>query len=529
MTKARPLRPRPVVLCVLDGWGHRAEREDNAIAAADTPVYDRLMARSPHALIHAAALDVGLPQGQMGNSEVGHMNLGAGRMVMQDMPRIDAAIADGSLAANPVLARFLGALAASGGACHILGLLSPGGVHSHQDQIGALVKIAGDAGIAIAVHAFLDGRDTPPASAREYLAKFEADIEGVSGATIATVCGRYYAMDRDRRWDRTALAYAALLQGKGKRAEDALKAVAVSYASGVTDEFMQPNVIAGYRGMKDGDGILMGNFRADRVRQILTALLDADFDDFARPATVRFAAAAGMVENSQALNQFMDTIFPPLKPDRVLGQVVAGAGMTQLRIAETEKYAHVTFFFDGGEERRFPGEERILVPSPKVATYDLKPEMSARGVTVRLVAAIKSGKFDFILVNYANADMVGHSGDFDATVKAVQTVDACLGRLEAAALEAGGVLVITADHGNAEMMRDAKTGQPHTAHTRNAVPVILVNAPAGMDSLREGRLADIAPTVLELLGLPQPREMTGRSLLVKAGGRRVAARQRATA
>ncbi len=523
MTKERPARPRPVVLCVLDGWGHRAEREDNAIAAAETPVYDRLTARSPHALIRASALDVGLPDGQMGNSEVGHMNLGAGRVVMQDMPRIDAAIADGSLAANPVLARFLGDLRASGGTCHILALLSPGGVHSHQDQIAALVRIAGDAQTPIAVHTFLDGRDTPPASAREYLAKFEADIEGVPGAAVATVGGRYYAMDRDRRWDRTALAYAALLEGRGKRAEDALKAVAVSYASGVTDEFMLPNVIAGYRGMKDGDGILMGNFRADRARQILAALLDPDFDGFERSATVRFAAAAGLVQNSTALNDFMDTIFPPLKPDHTLGQVVAESGMTQLRIAETEKYAHVTFFFNGGEERRLAGEERILVPSPKVATYDLAPEMSAREVTARLVASIEGGKFDFILVNYANADMVGHSGNIDAAVKAVQTVDECLGWLEAAVLEVEGILVVTADHGNAELMRDAETGQPHTAHTRNLVPVILVNAPAGVERLNDGRLADIAPTILELLGLPKPREMTGRSLLVKAGGRRVAA------
>ena len=529
MTHPIPDRPRPVVLCVLDGWGHRVERADNAILAADTPVWDRLIAECPNALLQAAAADVGLPQGQMGNSEVGHMNLGAGRVVMQDMPRIDAAIADGSLAANEVLGAFLGDLKASGGGAHVMGLISPGGVHSRQDQIAALVKIVGDAGLSVNVHAFLDGRDTPPASAADYIARFESDIAGVPGAAIATVSGRYYAMDRDKRWERTALAYGALVEGKGEPADTAAGAVAASYAAEVTDEFVLPAVIAGFQGMKDGDGLLLGNFRADRVRQILSALLDPAFDGFERPRTVRFAAAAGLVEYSAALNEFMATLFAPVKLDRILGRLVADAGMTQLRIAETEKYAHVTFFFDGGEETQFPGEERILVPSPKVATYDLKPEMSAHELTDRLTEAIAGGGFDFILVNYANADMVAHTGDMDAAIKAVETVDHCLGRIVAAVGEAGGALVITADHGNAELMRDDETGQPHTAHSRNAVPVILVNGPAAVKGLRDGRLADVAPTLLELLKLEQPPEMTGVSLVDRAGGPRAVTGERVSA
>ena len=351
----------------------------------------------------------------------------------------------------------------------------------------------------------------------------------MSGAAIATVSGRYYPMDRDKRWERTALAYGALVEGKGERADTAAGAVAASYAAEVTDEFVLPAVIAGYQGMKDGDGLLLGNFRADRTRQILSALLDPAFDGFERPRTVRFAAAAGLVEYSAALNEFMATLFAPVKLDHLLGQLVADAGMTQLRIAETEKYAHVTFFFDGGEETQFPGEERILVPSPKVATYDLKPEMSAHDMTDRLTAAIAGGKFDFILVNYANADMVGHTGDIAAAIKAVETVDHCLGRIVAAIGEAGGVLVITADHGNAELMRDDETGQPHTAHSRNAVPVILVNGPAAVKGLRDGRLADVAPTLLELLKLEQPPEMTGVSLVDRAGGPRAVTGERVSA
>ncbi|MCH9020864.1 MAG: 2,3-bisphosphoglycerate-independent phosphoglycerate mutase [Proteobacteria bacterium] len=507
-------RFRPVVLCILDGWGHRNEREDNAIAQARTPVWDRLVATCPHSLLEASNADVGLPDGQMGNSEVGHMNIGAGRVVMQNLPRIDRAVADGSLAANPTLEAFIDALSESGGACHLMGLMSPGGVHSHQRHIAALARAVAGRGVPVAVHAFLDGRDTPPSSAPDYLDEFKADIAGVAGARIVTVSGRYYAMDRDKRWQRVARAYDALVSAQGESATDADAAVAGGYARGETDEFVAPTVVGGYAGMNDGDGILMANFRADRVREILAALLDPAFEGFARERTVAFAAACGMTEYAAELNEFLTTLFPPERPARSLGEVVAEAGMTQLRIAETEKYAHVTFFLNGGEERLFPGEERILVPSPRVATYDLEPEMSAVEVTDRLVEAVAGGRFDLIVVNYANGDMVGHTGKLDAAIRAAETVDACLGRLADAVDAAGGALIITSDHGNAEMMRDPASDQPHTAHTSNPVPFIVVGASEA--TVRDGRLADVAPTVLDLLGLPRPEEMTAESLLAPA-------------
>jgi 2,3-bisphosphoglycerate-independent phosphoglycerate mutase len=403
-----------------------------------------------------------------------------------------------------------------------MGLISPGGVHAHQDQIAALARYVAEGGVPVLVHTFLDGRDTPPQSALDYMAKFTTDI--ADRATIATVSGRYYAMDRDKRWDRVALAYKAITEADGQHAVDAKAAIETSYGNKVTDEFVLPTVIGGYTGMRDGDGVLMGNFRADRAREILEALLDSAFEGFARGKTVRFAAALGLVEYSAKLNELMAAIFPPVPLTKILGEVLAEAGKTQLRIAETEKYAHVTFFFNGGEERQFPGEDRILVPSPKVATYDMKPEMSAYEVTDKLVAAIESKKFDFILVNYANTDMVGHTGDYAAAVKAVEAVDTCLGRVEAAVAKVGGAMIITADHGNAEMMSDPATGQPHTAHTTNQVPVMLVDGPREVTRIAPGgKLADVAPTVLDLMGLPQPREMTGHSLLVKAQGHQTAA------
>ncbi|HEU0071673.1 MAG TPA: 2,3-bisphosphoglycerate-independent phosphoglycerate mutase [Alphaproteobacteria bacterium] len=509
---------RPVVLCVLDGWGYRGDKlmADDAIRNAKTPNLCALGESSPHGLLNASELFVGLPTGQMGNSEVGHMNLGAGRVVMQELPRIDAAIADGSLKVSPVLADFVAKLKASGGVCHLMGLISDGGVHSHQDQIAALARYVGEAGVKVVVHAFLDGRDTPPSSAKGFVEKFETDIHGK--AAIGTVSGRYYAMDRDKRWDRVELAYKALMFAEGQTAAEAQTAIDISYAAGKTDEFMLPTILPGYEGMKDGDGILMGNFRADRAREILAALLDPAFDGFARAKTPRFAAALGLVEYSSSLGKLMGVLFPATPLSHILGEVLAAAGKTQLRIAETEKYAHVTFFFNGGEEKQFPGEERILVASPKVATYDLQPEMSAPEVTDKLVAAIESDKFDFVLVNYANTDMVGHSGIFDAAVKAVEAVDACIGRLAAAVKKMNGALIITADHGNAEMMSDPMTHQPHTAHTTNLVPMLLVNAPEVAKIADGGALADVAPTVLDLMGLPQPKEMTGHSLLIKAGG-----------
>jgi len=507
---AHPDQPRPVVLCILDGWGHREDRENNAVRQAATPNLDRLFATAPHALIDASEGEVGLPAGQMGNSEVGHMNLGAGRVVMQDLPRIDAAIADGSFAANPVLRKAIAALKKSGGTAHVLGLLSPGGVHSHQDQIAALAEVLAEAGLPVAVHAFLDGRDTPPRSALDFLKDFQAKAPR---ASVATVTGRYYAMDRDKRWDRVEKAYRVLRRGEGQAAPDALSAVEQGYAAGTNDEFLLPTAIAGFSGLQDGDGLFMANFRADRAREILTALLDPAFDGFAAGAPPALACAVGMVEYSAKLNPFLATLFPPEDLTETLGEIVAAAGKRQLRIAETEKYAHVTFFFNGGREEVFEGEERILVPSPDVATYDLKPEMSAPEVTDRLVAAIAAGSFDLIVCNYANCDMVGHTGDLAAAVKAVEAIDACIGRVVTALEQAGGCLLLTADHGNAEQMSDPATGQAHTAHTMNRVPLLLVNGPKRVTGLADGRLADIAPTVLDLMGLKRAAAMTGASLL----------------
>ena len=520
---AHALRQRPVVLCVLDGWGYRAEAtDDNAIRRARKPNLDRLCKKWPMVHLQASEQYVGLPKGQMGNSEVGHMNLGAGRVVVQDLQRVDAAIADGSLLKSPVLADFVAKVKAAGGAVHLMGLLSPGGVHSHQDHMAALAADLGAGGVKVWVHAFLDGRDAPPRSAEAFIRQFLAATAGAKHVRIGTVHGRYYAMDRDKRWERVEKSYRALVEAEGEKAADALAAVAQAYGRDLSDEFVLPTVLPGYAGMQDGDGILMANFRADRVRQILHALLDPGFDGFARPRTVKFAAALGLTEYSEDLRKFLGALFPPQSLDHMMGQVIADAGLRQLRIAETEKYAHVTFFFNGGEEKPFPGETRILVPSPKVATYDLQPEMSALAVTDKLVAAIDSGEFDFIVVNYANTDMVGHTGDLEAATRAVETVDGCLGRVADAVVKAGGALFITADHGNAEMMRDPATGQAHTAHTTNPVPALLINAGgAGRNdpvSLHDGRLADVAPTLLAVLGLPTPAEMTGASLIEDGDG-----------
>ena len=519
-------RPRPIVLCVLDGWGEREEADHNAIALGQTPHWDRLIASVPRARLDASAEQVGLPAGQMGNSEVGHMNLGAGRIVIQDLPRINAAILSGELENNPGLLDFIAKLKQSGGTCHLMGLLSPGGVHSHQDHLVTLSAIIAREGVPVALHAFLDGRDTPPKSARDYMAELLDATKWEDWARnfrVATVSGRYYAMDRDKRWDRVEKAFRALVEASGDRAVDPVNAVQASYAQGVTDEFMVPTVIGDYAGMNDGDGLLMANFRSDRVRQILTALAEPGFGEFDRVKAPDFPARLGMTEYSSALNGLFGALFPAEILENILGQVVADAGLTQLRIAETEKYAHVTFFLNGGREEEFPGEERILVPSPKVATYDLKPEMSADEVTDNLVRVIGEGGFDLIVVNYANGDMVGHTGVLEAAVKAAECIDRCLGRLEEAVTEAGGVLLITSDHGNCERMLDEDADQPYTAHTMNLVPVLMVNAPDGVEGLRDGRLSDIAPTVLELLGLALPDEMTGRSLIEAAGAKPAAA------
>lgn len=511
MSKIAPQFKKPVVLCILDGWGYRDQTADNAIKLADTPVYDRLWNTVPRAWLKTSGLAVGLPDGQMGNSEVGHMNLGGGRVTLQDLPKIDQAITTGALAENIELNAFITSLKKTGGTAHVAGLMSPGGVHSHQDHIAALVSIISDAGVPVAVHAYMDGRDTPPKSALPFLEKFEADIKSCPNAAIATVAGRYWAMDRDKRWDRVKKSYDAAATAKAQfTAPNAIDALNAAYTRGENDEFVEPTIIGNYSGMKNGDGLLMANFRADRAREILSAFLDPNFDGFGRSNLVKFAAQAGMVEYSNAHNKFLAVLFPSESVVNSLGEILANNGITQLRIAETEKYSHVTFFFNGGAEQPFEGEDRILIPSPDVATYDLKPEMSAPEVTDKLVEAIKSNKYGAIIVNYANPDMVGHTGVLSAAIKAVETIDACIGRLEEAILETGAAMIVTADHGNVEMMADEATGQPHTAHTNFDVPALLINHNA---AFKDGCLADVAPTLLSIMGISQPNEMTGKILL----------------
>ena len=519
-------RPRPTVLCILDGWALNPRTTQNAVAQAHTPTMDRLWRSVPHARLLTHGGDVGLPPEQMGNSEVGHMNLGAGRVVMQELPRIDATIAAGELGEAKALVDLIARLRATGGTAHLLGLLSPGGVHAHQRHMAALADVLRDAGVPVVVHAFTDGRDTPPMSGADALRRFRRDAPH---ARIGTVIGRYFAMDRDERWHRVEAAYQAMVDAHGTAtAADPEDAITAAHKAGTGDEFVPPTVVDGYTGMADGDGLIMANFRTDRVREILAALVDPDFDGFVRKRTVDFAATAGMVAFSDHLAPMIPAIFPPEHPKDVFGEVVAEHGLTQLRIAETEKYPHVTFFFNGGSETVFPGEDRVLIPSPRVATYDQQPEMSADAVTDALVDAIDRARYDVIVVNYANGDMVGHTGDMAAAMAAVSTVDRCLGRLVDAVERAGGAMVVTADHGNADQMRDPGTGEPHTAHTTFPVPILAVGAPPGT-ALADGRLADVAPTMLALMGLAQPAAMTGRCLLtadatgLEAADRRVSA------
>ncbi len=511
-------KKRPVVLCILDGWGWRDTQDNNAVALARTPAFDRLWTTCPRAFLRTSGLDVGLPHGQMGNSEVGHMNIGAGRIVMQDLPRIDAAIENGTLLQNATLHGVIDAVAASKGRVHVMGLLSPGGVHSHQRHMAAVVNVLVKAGAPVHIHGFLDGRDTAPKSALDFLARFEESLDPEAQGAIATISGRYFAMDRDKRWDRVKLAYDCIVHGQGERAATWTDAVNAAYGADITDEFVKPTVIGDYQGLEPGDAVVMINFRADRARQLLGALVDPEFDGFERDQPV-LSACVGMVEYSTRLSEFMPSLFPPENLENTLGAVAARAGLRQLRIAETEKYPHVTFFLNGGEEAVYPGEERILIPSPKVATYDLQPEMSAKEVTDAVTKAIRTLDYDLVVINYANPDMVGHTGDLDAAIKAVETVDQGLGRVTEAVREAGGMMFVTADHGNAEMMIDPETGGPHTAHTTFVVPAVLVNAESlGTDiALSDGRLADIAPTLLALMGHPQPPEMTGVSLLKAVG------------
>lgn len=505
--------PRPVVLCVMDGWGERQETTANAVALANTPVFDGLRARWPNGFLNASEQHVGLPKGQMGNSEVGHMNLGAGRVVMQDLPRIDAAVADGGLAARPAVGAIIDALKTSGGTCHLMGLLSTGGVHSHQRHIAALARAIAAGGVPVVVHAFTDGRDCPPTSAPAQMAAFLAEVG--TAARVVSVIGRFYAMDRDKRWERVEAAWRAVTLAEAEhRADDPVAAIEAAHGRDETDEFVAPTLIGCGVPINDGDAVVMANFRADRARELLAALLDPDFDGFSRPRRPALAIAGGMVEYSTALAARMTTIFPPQDLTDTLGEVVARAGRTQLRLAETEKYPHVTFFLNGGREEVFEGEDRIMVPSPKVRTYDLKPEMSAPEVCDNLVEAIESGRYDLIVANFANPDMVGHTGSLEAAITAVETVDTCVGRAAAAVEAAGGAMFLTADHGNCEIMVDPASNGPHTAHTTNLVPAVLVGAPAWVTHLGTGKLADVAPTLLALMGLAQPAAMTGAPMLL---------------
>ena len=509
---------RRVALIILDGWGYRAEARYNAVAGARTPHFDRLFGRHPWTTLGASGMDVGLPDGQMGNSEVGHLNLGAGRIVYQDYTRINLAIQDGSFFENPVLTEACDRAKAGGGSLHLMGLLSDGGVHSHQEHLYALVELARRRGLArVFIHAFLDGRDTPPQSGLGYVRALEGVLARKGVGRIATVSGRYYAMDRDKRWDRIKRAWDALVRGEGPRAPSAADAVEAAYAEGQTDEFVVPRVITDASGrpvatVRDGDAVIFFNFRADRARQLTRAFTQPDFDGFevdGRPELAYFATFTLYDETFG-----LPVAFPPEHLRNIFGEVVSAAGLRQLRIAETEKYAHVTYFFNGGEETPFPGEDRVLIPSPReVATYDQKPEMSAFGVRDRLLQEIDRDVYDLVVVNFANLDMVGHTGIYEAAVKAVEAVDACVGAVVEAFTAKGYACLITGDHGNAEEMWDEAAGQPHTAHTTNRVPCILVDPRnPGLRLRSDGILADVAPTLLAIMGLPQPAEMTGRPL-----------------
>ncbi|KFN49843.1 2,3-bisphosphoglycerate-independent phosphoglycerate mutase [Arenimonas composti] len=505
-------RPKPLLLLILDGWGHREDPRDNALAIARLPNWRQLLADCPHTLVHTEGRHVGLPDGQMGNSEVGHMNIGAGRIVYQDLTRIDAAIEDGSFFANPELLAACRAARDNHGTLHLFGLLSPGGVHSHEAHLFAMLDLARREGVPdIAVHAFLDGRDTPPRSAEASLQQLHALCAEGGDARIATVCGRYWAMDRDKRWDRVERAWKAIVEAEADdSASDAITALHAAYGRGENDEFVLPTVIGVERPMRDGDAVVFMNFRADRARQLTAAFVEPGFAGFAarRPALSRFVC---LTEYDAKLPA--PVAFAPEDLRNTLGDVLADHGLSQLRIAETEKYAHVTFFFSGGRETVLAGEDRALIPSPKVATYDLQPEMSLPALTERLVADIHARAHDVIVCNIANPDMVGHSGVLGAAVKAAEAVDHALGEIRTALAAVGGEMLVTADHGNLEMMVDPETGQPHTAHTVGPVPFVYCGRRAA--SLRAGgALRDIAPTMLALLGLPQPAEMSGQSLVL---------------
>jgi 2,3-bisphosphoglycerate-independent phosphoglycerate mutase len=513
------MRPKPVVLVVLDGWGLRDESANNAIHQAKTPNFDQWWQNRPHAVVETSGSHVGLPDGQMGNSEVGHMNLGAGRIVYQDYSRINLAIADGSFFSNQGLTETISKAVSGGGAVHIMGLLSPGGVHSHTDHLLAAVKVAKNLGAErIYIHGFLDGRDTPPRSAIGFVDGFSQALAAVGAGRIVTLSGRYYAMDRDNRWDRVQKAYDLFTLGEGERAVDPLSAIQSAYDRDISDEFLMPTSIGLDTDapvcVEDGDAVVMMNFRADRVREISHAFLDVEMEEgrgsgFVRRVQPALSGYFCLTRYDAALDR-VAVGYPPVQPKGIIGEEVARLGLSQLRAAETEKYAHVTYFFNGGLEEPFVDEDRLLISSPDVATYDMQPAMSAVELTDRVLERIGGGQYDLVVINYANPDMVGHTGNMAAAIQAVETVDSCLVRLADKILQIGGELLITADHGNADMMLKADTGQPHTAHTNNPAPFIYLGRGAVLEN---GRLCDVAPTLLALMSIDQPKEMTGRSLV----------------
>ncbi|MGB1637754.1 MAG: 2,3-bisphosphoglycerate-independent phosphoglycerate mutase [Paracoccaceae bacterium] len=506
------MAPKPVVLCILDGWGARSDAEANAPLLAHTPNFDLIMQQCPNTQLITHGRDVGLPTGQMGNSEVGHTNIGAGRVVAMDLGQIDLAIEDGSYSNNAALMDYIGSLKNTGGRAHVMSLISDGGVHGHIAHLIATLRILTDAGVPVVLHAITDGRDVAPSSAADFLDRLIGDLP--NGVQIGTVTGRYFAMDRDNRWERVATAYDAIAHGVSEvRADTVEEAIKSNYAAGVSDEFIPATVLGEYQGAQDGDAFFCMNFRADRAREILRAIGETEFDEFDVGTRPQWSMVLGMVEYSASHNHYMRTCFPKQKLVNTLGEWVAKSGKSQFRLAETEKYPHVTFFLNGGKEQPEEGEARYMAPSPKVATYDLQPEMSAGEVTDQFVKAIEAG-YDLIVTNYANPDMVGHTGDLNAAIKACEVVDQGLGRVLAALENAGGAMIVTADHGNCETMIDPETGGPHTAHTINLVPTVLVGGDANTTLRDGGRLADLAPTLLDLMQLDKPTEMTGESLLV---------------
>ena len=500
----------PVALCVLDGWGIRADMEGNAIALASTPNFDKMSASFPTASLETHGEAVGLPPGNIGNSEVGHLHIGAGRTVLMEMRRIDAAIENGDFNRNPAILEFASRLKASGGTAHVIGLVSDVGVHSLLSHVAETARVLEHLNVPATIHAFTDGRDSAPGMAPTYLSELQGCLPG--RVRISTVCGRYYAMDRDRRWDRVELAWRTIVFGQGNRAASVNAALKASFDAGMSDEFVLPTVIGEFDGMREGDGIFIVNFRSDRVRQMAAAISDPEFDEFDISGRPKIAASIGMADYFNPAKDWMPAVFRKQIVQNTLGEVAALAGRRQFRLAETEKFPHVTYFLNGGREQRFEGEDRHMAPSPKVATYDLAPEMAAAEVAREFAAAAANG-YDLIVANFANPDMVGHTGCLEAAIKACEAVDLGLGMVTKAIRDAGGTMIVTADHGNCELMIDPETGRAHTAHTTNRVPVTLLGGPSGRQ-LRHGTLSDLAPTLLELLELEVPVEMTGRSLIL---------------